>query len=88
MEEALAYLADESPEQAARYVGAFKAVEATGSAIATKESIRAPSTITLSLDSTVQFIGIGWICAQPVVFKVKEPAIQSCMEGIATQKST
>ncbi|KIV78930.1 hypothetical protein PV11_06529 [Exophiala sideris] len=32
----LAYLADESPEQAARYVEAFKAFEATGSAIASK----------------------------------------------------
>ncbi|KAK4940040.1 hypothetical protein LTR10_019777 [Elasticomyces elasticus] len=32
----LAYLADGSPEQAARYVEAFKAFEATGSAIASK----------------------------------------------------
>ena len=67
----LAYLADESPEQAARYVGAFKAFEATGSAVASKiNSSHTNFNVEFGLDCG--FLVIGWLCALPVAFKVKE----------------
>lgn len=67
----LAYLADESPEQAARFVGAFKAFEAAGSAMASK--INSTSTnYNVEFGLNCGILLFGWLCALPVAFKVKD----------------
>lgn len=67
----LAYLSHESPEQAARYVGAFKAFEAMGSAIASKVN-------TDKINYNIEF-GLDWgftmfglFCAIPFVLSMTD----------------
>ena len=81
----LAYLADESPEQAARYVGAFKAFEAMGSAIASKVN-SSGTNFNTEFGLNCGFLFLGWLCALPVVFRVKEPRTETAIvEGIESQ---
>ncbi|ATY60548.1 Major facilitator superfamily general substrate transporter [Cordyceps militaris] len=82
----LAYLADESPEQAARFVGAFKAFEATGSAMASK--INSSSTnynVEFGLNCGILFF--GWLCALTVAFKVKDMPAEGdpALDGIGKE---
>ncbi|CEJ57892.1 hypothetical protein PMG11_06569 [Penicillium brasilianum] len=67
----IGYLSHESPEQAARYVGAFKCAEAVGSAIASKvNSEKTNYNVEFAVDWV--FVVLALICAVPFVWSIQD----------------
>jgi hypothetical protein len=67
----IGYLSHESPEQAARYVGAFKCAEAVGSAIASKvNSAKTNYNVEFAVDWA--FVVLALVCAIPFVWSIED----------------
>ncbi|KAJ5614496.1 hypothetical protein N7528_008150 [Penicillium herquei] len=67
----IGYLSHESPEQAARYVGAFKCMEAVGGAIASKvNSDKTNYNIEFAIDWSIVVFSLIWVI--PFVWKIQD----------------
>ncbi|KFZ23026.1 hypothetical protein V502_02489 [Pseudogymnoascus sp. VKM F-4520 (FW-2644)] len=77
----IAYLAHESPEQAARYVGAFKAFEAMGSAIASKVN-SSKTDYNIEFGLAWAFTMFGLLCAVPFVLSMTDAPAHAGQEFV------
>ena len=67
----IGYLSNESPEQAARYVGAFKCMEAVGGAIASKvNSDKTNYNVEFAIDWSIVVFSLIW--ALPFMWKIED----------------